>query len=601
MLARDVVYSIRFRLLVSLFVLLGLSLSISMFGIWTYERDRYMDIARREAMSAGQTIEKALRSGMLANDWDAIQNSVEEIQKIVKPSVISIVAYDGTVAVSSDQEMIGRRIDKDQDPGCIFCHTRIGIVPDQPAVFMETAAGPVLRNVIKVPNGPECYDCHVSEQHTLGIVMYDALFADTYQMLRTVLFRTALTGLATFLLVILVLSWVIQRYVHRPVHQLMEGFLHVGRGNFNHWVDIAHKGEFQEMADQFNVMSHAIGRSFLEIRRKNWETSSLYAFVQQLSRAIEWSRLKRIIIELLFETFALERVFLVLRQEKKEGDTFEAAWRQTDDRRYLHAEFPSDQPPENAPDCLPAEWERWRQGALNEPHFTDHDTRAVLPLSSKNIAIGLLCLRRQKGQRFTGAEKKLLQAVAEQITIALANARLYRLAITDPLTGMYTRRYCEAVQRKFLDAHEGGADDEGFCILMLDLDHFKKVNDTHGHQVGDEILIQLAELIRSNIRYDDVACRYGGEEFIVLVAGGLAIGRETGQRLRQKIEEHVFTTSTAPPLFNTISIGVAHYPSHGRNGEEVLGAADQALYQAKEQGRNRVACFEAELEQDKKA
>jgi len=565
MFSKEILHSIRFRLLTSLFVLLGLSISLSMFGIWTFERDRYMRIARREAMNAGQTIEKALRSGMLANDWDAIQTSVEEIQQIVKPSVISIMAYDGTVAVSSNHQLIGQRIDRNLDPGCIICHTRIGIIPDQPAVFMETASGAVLRNVIKVANSPECYGCHNPGQQNLGIVMYDALFADTYQMLRTVLFRTALTGLATFLLVILVLSWVIQRYVHRPVNQLMEGFLHVGRGDYDHWVDIEGKGEFQDMADQFNVMSQAIGRSFVEIRRKNWETSSLYAFVQQLSHAIEWSRLKRIVIDLLFETFTLERALLILRQEKKEGDTFEAAWRQADNRRYAHAEFAQTQPPETTLDCLPAEWERWQRGELTELHFSDHDSRVLLPLISKNIAIGLLCLRRQQGQRFTGAEKKLLQAVAEQITIALANARLYRLAITDPLTG---------------------------CILMLDLDHFKKVNDTHGHQVGDEMLIQLAELIRGHIRYDDVACRYGGEEFIVLVAGKIEIGRETGQRLRQVIDEYVFTTSTAPPLFNTISIGVAHYPSHGRNGEEVIGAADLALYQAKEQGRNRVVCFE---------
>jgi diguanylate cyclase (GGDEF)-like protein len=88
-----------------------------------------------------------------------------------------------------------------------------------------------------------------------------------------------------------------------------------------------------------------------------------------------------------------------------------------------------------------------------------------------------------------------------------------------------------------------------------------------------------------------VACRFGGEEFIVLVSGDLQNGRETGQRLHKVIEDHQFATG-AGVLRNTISIGVAHFPQHGQTGEEVIGAADLALYTAKSQGRNRVVCFE---------
>lgn len=593
MFSRDFLYSIRFRLLASLFVLLGLSISVSMYGIWTFERDRQMGIARKEAMQAGQIIEKALRTAMLQNNWEAIHQSVDDIHAIAKPSVLSILSFVGTVAVSSDRSMVGRHFDRDSDPSCVACHTAKGVLPQRTAVFLETAAGPVLRNVLKIPNGPECYGCHAPSQKNCGILMYDVPFASTITMLRTVLLRTALTGLVFFVFLILVLSFIIQRYLHRPLHQLLDGFVQVGSGNFNHWVEVDTRGEFQEMADQFNVMSRAIQRSFVEIREKNWETTCLYTFVQQLSRAIEWNRLRRLIIELLYETFNARSVVVCLSREKQDQIVYELSWRQADDRRYYHREYALRVESDDLPCDIVPEWERWRAGELTAPCFSENDTRVFLPLDSKNVALGLACLQREAGQCFSGAEKKLILAVGEQVGIVLANARLYRMAITDGLTELYTRRYCETAMRKFLEAHES-APENGFCVLMLDIDNFKRVNDTHGHQVGDEVLVQLAALIRSSIRQGDVACRYGGEEFVVLMAGGMNVAKESAMRLRQIIEDHVFRSSSAPPLRNTISIGVANFPLHGRTGEEVLGAADQALYAAKAQGRNRVVCFGGE-------
>lgn len=591
MFSQSFLHSIRFRLLASLFVLLGLSISVSMYGIWTGERDRQMGIARTEAMQAGQIIEKALRNAMLKNNWEAIHQSVDDIHAIAKPSVISILSFKGLVAVSSDKSLVGRHFDRDSDASCIICHTAKGDIPRRNAIFLETATGPVLRNVIKIPNGPECYGCHSPTQKNCGILVYDVQFSDTITMLRTVLFRMAVTGLVSFIFLILILSFIIQRYVHRPLYQLLDGFIHVGSGNFKHWVEVDTKGEFQEMADQFNVMSRAIQRSFVELKEKNWETTSLYTFVQQLSRAIEWDLLRRLITDLLYETFNTRHVIVCLAREKHDRIVYEISWRQADDQRYHHRECALQVDFKDLPSCIISQWERWRAGKLSTPCFTERDTRVFLPLGTKNVSLGLVCLQQEAGRCFSGAEKKLILAVGEQIGIALANARLYRLAITDGLTELYTRRYCETAMRNFIEAHES-APEKGFCILMLDIDHFKRVNDTHGHQAGDGVLIQLAGLIRTSIRHDDVACRFGGEEFVVLVADGvnMDVGMESALRLRRIIENHVFTSSTAPPLHITVSIGVANFPLHGRTGEEVIGAADQALYQAKERGRNLVVC-----------
>jgi diguanylate cyclase (GGDEF)-like protein len=588
----DLFYSIRFRLLASLFVLLGLSISISMYGIWTFERARYMSLAQREALRAGQTIEKALRSAMLENNWEGIQQSVDDIQAIVQPSMISILSYGGKVAVSSDDSMLDKIFDKNSEASCVVCHTTKGVAPQRDTIFLKTAAGPVLRNIIKIPNGPECYGCHAPSQKNCGILVYDVLFAETITMLRTVLLRTALTGLASFGFLILALSFIIQRYVHRPVRQLMAGFIQVGRGNFNHWVEVKSRGEFQEMADQFNVMSQAIQRSVEELKGKNWETTCLYTFVQQLSRAIEWNQLRRLITDLLAETFSARHVVVCLSLEKQEQIAYEVSWRQAGDRRYYHREYALRLEPLDLPCGIVPEWKRWQTGELNIPCFSDNNIRVFLPLDSKNVALGFVCLQREAGHHFSRAEKKLILAVGEQIGIALANARLYRMAVTDALTELYTRRYCETAIHKFIEAHDSSPEN-GFSVLMLDIDNFKRVNDTHGHQVGDEVLVQLAGLIRASIRQNDVACRYGGEEFVILIAGGeVNRGRDTALRLRQIIENHLFICTAAPPLRNTVSIGVADFPLHGRNGEELIGAADQALYEAKAQGRNRVVCFQ---------
>lgn len=588
--SQDFFYSIRFRLLASLLILLGLSISVSMYGIWTFERDRYMEISQKEAMRAGQTIEKALRHAMLQNNREAIQLAVDEIHKIVKPSVISILSYEGQVAVSSHSAMLGKRLDRDSDPGCVACHTDTGVIPQQSAVFLKTEAGPVLRNVVKIANGPECYGCHAPTQKNCGILVYDVLFTETIEMLKTVLFRMALTGLLSFTVLIVVLSFIVQRYVHRPLQQLMEGFIHVGQGDFNYWVEVETKGEFQEMADLFNVMSHAIHRSFAEIKGKNWETASLYTFVQQLSRAIEWNQLRRLITDLLHETFTAQQVMVCLAREKQDQVVYELSWRKAGNLRYHHREYADYVDAPDLPEGITQAWEKWRAGELTSAIFSAKDTRVILSLDSKNIPLGLICLQREDNRPFSGAEKKLLLALGEQIGIALANARLYRMAITDGLTELYTRRYCETAMRKYFETYEI-TPDKGFCILMLDIDHFKLVNDTHGHQVGDEVLVQLAGLLRASIRQEDVACRFGGEEFIILVNGDLDRGRESALRLRQIVEDHVFISSTAPPLRKTISIGVANFPLHGKTGEEIIYVADQALYEAKEQGRNRVICY----------
>ncbi len=182
-------------------------------------------------------------------------------------------------------------------------------------------------------------------------------------------------------------------------------------------------------------------------------------------------------------------------------------------------------------------------------------------------------------------------SVAEHVGLALANlvlrSDLRQLSIRDPLTGLFNRRYMEETLE--IEISRAERKEHSIGVIMLDIDHFKTFNDRFGHAAGDELLQALGSLVRSNLRAGDVACRYGGEEFVLILpeAGGEAATRRAEDlraRVRDMEVRHLDTV--LGPV--SISLGVSLYPDHGRSRDELLAAADSALYRAKEAGRDRV-------------
>jgi len=164
--------------------------------------------------------------------------------------------------------------------------------------------------------------------------------------------------------------------------------------------------------------------------------------------------------------------------------------------------------------------------------------------------------------------------------------KLKEQAIRDPLTGLYNRRYLEeSTDRELSRAHR-----EGFAIgaIMIDIDRFKRINDRYGHKAGDLVIQSLATLLGGVIRAEDIACRYGGEEFLlILPKAGKEIAAARADQLRRAFAE-IKTGYDGNVLQAEISLGVAAYPDDGITLEEVIKAADQAMYRAKSLGRNRV-------------
>jgi len=234
----------------------------------------------------------------------------------------------------------------------------------------------------------------------------------------------------------------------------------------------------------------------------------------------------------------------------------------------------------------------------------DAKSLLVLPLLSADEAIGTLTLVARAEKRFSSDVREMLAVIANQVAVSLQNGFLYKkmetMATTDGLTGLtnhrsFQARFEDLLQRAQRHGHK-------VALLLCDVDHFKKVNDTYGHPIGDEVLRRVAKVLQEVPRKIDIPCRYGGEEFAVLLDNvDVAQAKAVAERIRIEISKVVVDTDKGP-LSVTESIGVAAFPDDGRDRAVLIERADLALYQAKHSGRNRVVTWaEAQAAKSKKA
>ena len=235
---------------------------------------------------------------------------------------------------------------------------------------------------------------------------------------------------------------------------------------------------------------------------------------------------------------------------------------------------------------IPAFTCRHLEHALAEKPDIGH---LCIPMVAQGEMLGVLTLTCDHA--ISGEERTNILAATEQVSMALANLKLQETlrtqSLRDPLTGLFNRRYLEAsIEREVQRAERR---ELPLSVLMIDIDHFKRFNDTHGHEAGDTLLAQFGALLGRIVRSEDVSCRYGGEEFIVLMpetdlAQGIRRSEEICAAVRQLNVQH--RNQALGPI--TVSIGVACHGAHGRNPDELLRNADNALYLAKNSGRNQV-------------
>ncbi len=235
--------------------------------------------------------------------------------------------------------------------------------------------------------------------------------------------------------------------------------------------------------------------------------------------------------------------------------------------------------------------------STDDPRLTDWFDRRVphnvmlVPLITRGHAIGFIFLDRHHAMRYTESDAVLAQTFAYQAAVAIDNARLFAevqtLALTDPLTGLPNRRYFNELASQ--EIKRAKRFDEPLSFIIFDVDHFKKVNDTHGHAVGDRVLMTIAAHCRKVLREIDHVGRYGGEEFVIaLPRSDIETARVVAERLRHCVADTPVRVDEIEFQI-TISVGVASLQSKQDDLKTLLERADAAMYQAKQAGRNRVA------------
>jgi len=216
---------------------------------------------------------------------------------------------------------------------------------------------------------------------------------------------------------------------------------------------------------------------------------------------------------------------------------------------------------------------------------------ACIPMVVYNDVIGVINVTNKRGgMDFSEEDVQMLKAVADQAAVAINKAQLWDMAVTDSLTGLYVRRYFMVKLQEEL--HRADRYNTILTIVMADIDRFKKINDTYGHDVGDKVLETIGKFFQKNIRDVDIIARYGGEEFILMIPeADKEAAYCLAERLREKFSE--IDLGHLPKI--TISLGIAAYPLDGTEIDDLIKKADAAMYAAKQAGRNKVMKFSNDI------
>jgi len=385
-------------------------------------------------------------------------------------------------------------------------------------------------------------------------------------------------------LMVVMTSWMSRRVAH-SVEGISRAARGLARGDLGARAVVEGNDEFAVLAERFNLMAKLV-------ENRSRESSALAELGELLQSSTSTNEAARIFADLATRLFPNQPGALYLMAPSRDEVVAVTFWLNGTD--YTEAEFVPE-------DCwalrLSRTHENSEETAVRCPHLlTEHDRSICLPLHAFGEILGMLFINSPaegypEGSVGTEQHREFTETVAEQLALALANLRmretLRHQSIRDPLTQLYNRRYLDETFRREL--HRATRRRKPLSVLTFDIDHFKRFNDKHGHDGGDALLKAVGNCLRDFFRAEDGAFRSGGEEFVaVLPETVLEDATSRAEELRQQISRLEVQHSNMVLPAVTISIGVAAFPQHGETTEQLLKAADQALYRAKENGRNRV-------------
>jgi two-component system cell cycle response regulator len=419
------------------------------------------------------------------------------------------------------------------------------------------------------------------------------------------LLPVALAVGAAAVLLATAIALLLARATTRPLGELGDAAARVAAGDLSTTIEVRSRDELGRLAASFNTMTEQLRQHVGALQASRDELQAGVARIgDTLSATHDLDRILGVVLETaIASTRARAGVVLLLGADRTELEL--AVARGFEDRalsRGLRLPLGEGVAGRVARTGDPVHG-RVGTGELQPaPGEPVGGTLLAVPLKSSTTVIGVLVLYdREDGEVFDDGDLATLRAFTSQATVAVDNVLLHeearRLSITDGLTGVWNYRYFTMTIGKEIE--RAARFGRPLALLLLDLDHFKPVNDVYGHQRGDAVLIDLAGRLKGQVRDVDTLARYGGEEFVVILPEtdeeGAALAAE---RIRTAVRRRPFGEPDETPLDITISVGVAVFPTHGATATSVLRRADEALYAAKHAGRDTWRLAEVSASED---
>lgn len=541
----DWLYGYKRKIIARIVIVLALSMCGAMIVTIMLLREQLIKESSANSRHIGNAILSSLRTQMLVNAPDQIQKTLDDIGADTNIGRIYILNRDGRVMYASNKADIGKQPDRRTDASCLECH---GSAVSAPATTSTVISGDALRSsvlssaspdggsfsrsVSVIRNEPACYGCHPQNIRVNGKIIIDHPLEATNALIRKIELIILVSGFFGLLLMIPLLSRLINRYID-------------------------------------------------QIILKKQELSLVYSIINNISKTIDIAELTTIVLDISHEVLSAEEIDIILPK----GEGFRITTRLQNGEKVTRKKRSTDEP-------LAAVIERWQSGGIGDADVSADRTEIYLPIEKGEHRLCLI-VARNRTTPFAENPVALVEAVCNHFAIAFENARLYSIAITDELTGLFTVRHFRTCLDRQMESFDRYG--ERFTLLVIDIDNFKRVNDTYGHVTGDDVLKHVAGCIAEAVASTDHAFRYGGEEFTVLLPStGHDGGAHVAERIRAQVENCPVTLADGVVLTVTVSIGFAVCPDDVATIKDLMLQADKALYAAKHAGKNRVVAASPE-------
>lgn len=531
---------------------------------------------------------------MLSKTEDTIPLIIKDLDKIRR-----LEGVTGLRIFNSDGEEIFTEIKGPPEPG-----VKEVVKSGVPVNFHKKSDGSILfSSITPISNKPECLECH-SKDEKLGAIMLSMSTKGMEGDIKRQKERYFLIFWIMCLTLGSITLFTVKKLFLEPLFLIYKGTEEIKKGNLDSKVPVKSRDEIGSLADSFNTMASSLKTSVDRLEAHAKELEVLNSISSAVTQSIDLEKVLKDVLAYLSKLELIStdgRALIFLADESKKQLRLAAYQEVSED--FIRSEEVvnygnglcgiSAETGEIiiSPDCLSDK--RQSRGCES---FVKHG-HIILPLKVRGKLVGVLCLFTTPLQEVSDRVIHLYKTIADIISVAIENAKIHKttleIARTDGLTGLYN--HTEFQHMLELEVQRAKRYGREFSLLMLDIDFFKNFNDTYGHQTGDDILKAISQNIKKEVRVMDVSARYGGEEFaVILPETPLQFGVQVAERLCKTVSCRMFHIQGSNVQV-TLSIGVASFPADAKTSDDLIKKADQALYLAKNSGRNKVCKFSANI------